>query len=324
MILVMQEGASEEQVQDVIDRMVDLGFTVHRSTGLVHTVLGGVGPEESVNPADFEEMAGVKECRRIISPYKLAGRQFRPAGSQVKVGNHLVGGGDLWICASVSHVTPAQIDKLAPALASAGVAALRVRTPLRAHDETLQAANRAAGVQGLSLGLEVSESAEIGLADWYADVLAVPGRSMWQRGLLEELGRLRKPVLLERSNAATMEELLMSADTILRGGNYSVILCESGIRTFVTAQNTMDLAFVPVAKKYSHLPVLVDPCAGTGRRGMAPAMARAAVAAGADGLLLDIHAGAEGTAPAQALLLGQLGPLLAQTNSLVLALKQSS
>lgn len=324
MILVMQEGSTEEQVQDVIDRMVDLGFTVHRSTGMVHTVLGGVGPEESVNPADFEEMAGVKQCRRIISPYKLAGRPFRPAGTQVQVGHHRVGGPALWICATVSAASPAQIEKLAPALAAAGVAALRVRTPLRAHDETLQTARRAADAYGLSLLLEVSESAEIGLADWYAGMIAVPGRSMWQRGLLEELGRLRKPVLLERSNAATLEELLVSADAILRGGNYDVVLCESGIRTFVTAQHTMDLAFIPVAKKYSHLPVLVDPCAGTGRRGMAPAMARAAVAAGADGLALDIHAGAEGSASAQALLLPQLAPLLSETAAISSAIQRSA
>jgi len=324
MILVMQEGATEEQVQDVIDRMVDLGFTVHRSTGVVHTVLGGVGPEEAVNPADFEEMAGVKQCRRITSRYKLAGRPFRPAGTQVKAGNHLVGGSALWICVTVSGASPAQLETLAPTLAAVGVAALRVRTPLRANDETLQAAQRAAAAHGLSLVLEVSESTEIGLADWYAGMLAVPGRSMWQRGLLEELGRLRKPVLLERSNAATVEDLLISADAILRGGNYDVMLCESGIRTFVTAQNTMDLALIPVAKKYSHLPVLVDPCLGTGRRGMAPAMARAAVAAGADGLSLDIHPGSESSAAAQALLPAQLMPLLTEVRAIASAIQRST
>jgi 3-deoxy-7-phosphoheptulonate synthase len=280
---------------------------------MVHTVLGGVGPEERVNPADFEEMEGVQECRRIMSPFKLANRHFRPGGSIVRVGTSEVGGPRLWICAGLSGATAGQIASSVAALAVAGVQAVRLRTPPRAEDEVLPAARQAATASKVSLIIEVADTSEIALADWYADMLEVPGRSMQQRGLLKELGRLSKPVLLERSNAAKIEEVLISAEAILSGGNYNVVLCESGIRTFVTAQNTMDLAAIPVAKKYSHLPVVVDPCAGTGRRGMAMAMAKAAVAAGCDGLVLDVQAGAAPTnayslTPEQLeSLIGQLG-----------------
>jgi 3-deoxy-7-phosphoheptulonate synthase len=301
MILVMQEGATEDQVQAVMERMVEMGFTIHRSTGMVHTVLGGVGPEERVNPAEFEDMDGVQECRRIMSPYKLASRHFRPGGSIVMIGNHEIGGSRLWICAGVVGSGVAQMERAVAGAASAGASAVRVRTPLRAHDELLQSARDATKAAGLSLILEVSDSSEIALADWYADALQVPGRSMQQRGLLSALGRLRKPVILERSNAAKVDELLISAEAILSGGNYSVVLCESGIRTFVTAQNTMDLASIPVIKKYSHLPVIVDPCAGTGRRGMAIVMSSAAIAAGSDGLMLDVQGSDDPAATAQAL-----------------------
>ena len=323
MIVVMREGATEDQVQAVIDRMVEMDFTIHRSTGMVHTVLGGVGPEERVNQADFEEMDGVQECRRIMAPYKLASRHFRPAGSIIKVGSHEIGGPRLWVCAGISGAGAAQMSSGVKAVAAAGASAIRVRTPLRAHDEVLQAAREAATACKLSLIIEVADSSEIALADWYADLLQVPGRSMQQRTLLAELGRLRKPVLLERSNAAKLEELLISAETILTGGNYDVILCESGIRTFVTAQNTMDLAAIPVAKKYSHLPIVVDPCAGTGRRGMAPAMAKAAVAAGSDGLILDVQVGDDGLASAQSLGMEQFTALIGQLARIATATERS-
>ena len=319
MIIVMREGATEDEVQAVIDRMVEMDFTIHRSTGMVHTVLGGVGPEERVNPAEFEEMEGVQECRRIMSPYKLASRQFKPSGSLLQVGAHQIGGTRLWICAGIAGSGAAQVAKAVAAAAVAGASAVRVRTPLRAHDEILQAARDSSAAAKVSLVLEVSDTSEIALADWYAGMLQIPGRSMQQRGLLNALGRLTKPVLLERSNAAKVEEMLISAEAILAGGNTNVALCESGIRTFVTAQNTMDLAAIPVVKKYSHLPIVVDPCAGTGRRGMAAAMAKAAVAAGCDGLMLDLQSGDDASANAQALPLDQFAALVGQLERIALA-----
>jgi 3-deoxy-7-phosphoheptulonate synthase len=323
MIVVMQEGATEDQVQAVIDRMVEMDFIIHRSTGMSHIVLGGVGPEDRVSPADFEEMDGVQECRRIMSPFKLASRHFKPAGSIVRVGASEIGGPKLWICAGLTGATAGRMEKTVGALAAAGVSAVRLRTPPRAHDDVLPAARQAATAAGVSLIVEVADTSEIALADWYADMLEVPGRSMLQRGLLNELGRLSKPVLLERSNAAKMEEVLISAEAILAGGNFSVVLCESGIRTFVTAQNTMDLAAIPVAKKYTHLPIVVDPSAGTGRRGMATAMAKAAVAAGCDGLVLDVQAGGDVGGTAQSLTIEHLAGLIAQLSRIAAAVDRT-
>ncbi len=312
MIVVMQEGATEDQVEAVINRMVEMDFTIHRSTGMVHIVLGGVGPEERVNPADFEEMDGVQECRRIMSPYKLASRQFKPGGSIVRAGGHEIGGPRLWICVGVTGADPGQIASMIASVAAVGASAVRLRTSPRADDEILPAARKAATAAKVSLIVEVADTSEIALADWYADMLQVPGRSMQQRQLLHELGRLSKPILLERSSAAKIEEVLISAEAILSGGNHSVVLCESGVRTFVTAQNTMDLAAIPVAKKYSHLPVVVDPCAGTGRRAMAISMAKAAVAAGCDGLVLEVQSPGDAVSHAQSLSLEQLPALMSQ------------
>ena len=165
MIIVMREGATEDEVQAVIDRMVEMDFTIHRSTGMVHTVLGGVGPEERVNPAEFEEMEGVQECRRIMSPYKLASRQFKPSGSLLQVGAHQIGGTRLWICAGIAGSGAAQVAKAVAAAAVAGASAVRVRTPLRAHDEILQAARDSSAAAKVSLVLEVSDTSEIALAD---------------------------------------------------------------------------------------------------------------------------------------------------------------
>ena len=323
MIVVMQEGATEDQVQAVIDRMVEMDFTIHRSTGMVHTVLGGVGPEERVNPADFEEMDGVQECRRIMSPYKLASRQFKPEGTVVRVGASEIGGPRLWICAGVTGTTASGMAALVSAAAQAGATAIRLRTPPRADDQVLPAARQAATAAKVSLVLEVADTSEIALADWYADMLEVPGRSMLQRGLLSELGRLSKPILLERSNAAKIEEVLVSAEAILAGGNGSVVLCESGVRTFVTAQNTMDLAAIPVAKKYGHLPIVVDPCAGTGRRAMAGAMARAAVAAGCDGLVLKVHPEGDPGAQAQSFTIEQFAALISEVSRIAAAVDRT-
>lgn len=311
MIVVMQEGATEDQVQAVINRMVEMDFTVHRSTGMVHIVLGGVGPEERVNPAGFEEMEGVQECRRIMSPYKLASRQFKPEGTVVRAGSAEIGGPKLWICAGVTGTTADQMSAVVNAVAEAGAHAVRLRTPPRADDQVLPAARQAASAAKVSLVLEVADTSEIALADWYADMLEVPGRSMLQRGLLGQLGRLSKPILLERSNAAKIEEVLVAAEEILAGGNGNVVLCESGVRTFVTAQNTMDLAAIPVAKKYGNLPIVVDPCAGTGRRGMASAMAKAAVAGGCDGLVLKVHAEGDPSAQANSFSIPQFIALMA-------------
>ena len=300
MIVVMEEGATEAQIQAVIDRLVENEFTVHRSTGIVHTVLGGVGPEEALDPVDFEVMEGVRECRRIMSAYKLASRHFRPQGTVVKVGGVEIGGPKVVIMAGPCSVeSRGQIRRSAEQVASAGAVVIRGgafkprSSPYSLQglgEEGLKLLRDAADAAGLLVVSEVMDSSQIPLFTAYADILQVGARNMQNFNLLKELGKLRKPVLLKRGIAATIEELLLSAEYVLSGGNYDVILCERGIRTFESAtRNTMDLSAIPVVKKLSHLPIVADPSHGTGRRDHVIPMARAAVAAGADGLLVEVH-----------------------------------
>ncbi|MCX6026906.1 MAG: 3-deoxy-7-phosphoheptulonate synthase, partial [Chloroflexi bacterium] len=300
MLVVMQEGASEAQIQAVIDRMVALGFTVHRSTGVVHTLLGGVGPAERVEPADFEVLEGDKEARRIMSPYKLASRHFRPAGTVVKAGDVEIGGSRVVVMAGPCSVeSREQVMRIAERVARAGARVIRggafkPRTSPYTFqglgEEGLRWLREAADQHGLLVVSEVMDQTQIPLVAAYADILQVGARNMQNFNLLREVGRQAKPVLLKRGISATIEELLLSAEYILVEGNYDVILCERGIRTFETStRNTMDLAAIPVVKKLSHLPIIADPSHGTGRRDKVLPMARAAVAAGADGLIIEVH-----------------------------------
>ena len=300
MLVVMQEGATEAQIQRVIDRMVAMGFTVHRSTGVVHTLLGGVGPEGDLDPVELELLDGVKEARRIQSSYKLAGRQFRPTGTVVKLGDVEIGGNGIVVMAGPCSVEDqGQIEKSAEVVARAGVrimrgGAFKPRTSPYSFqglgEEALRMLREAADRHGLLVVSEVMDHTQIELVAAYADILQVGARNMQNYNLLRELGKLRKPVLLKRGISATIEELLLSAEYILSGENYDVILCERGIRTFESAtRNTMDISAIPVVKKLSHLPIIADPSHGTGRRDHVGALARAAVAAGADGLLVEMH-----------------------------------
>jgi 3-deoxy-7-phosphoheptulonate synthase len=300
MLVVMEEGAKEQQVQAVIDRMVSLGLTVHRSTGIRHTVLGGVGPSETVDLASFEVMGGVKECHRIAAPYKLASRQFRPGGTVVRVGGAEFGGETLTIMAGPCSVeSEEQIGQTAEAVARAGAKVIRggafkPRTSPYSFqglgEKGLQLLRAAADRHGLLTVSEVMDHTQISLLAEYADILQVGARNMQNYNLLRKLGELRRPVLLKRGPSATIEELLLSAEYILSGGNYDVILCERGIRTFESyLRYTMDISAIPVVKKLSHLPIVADPSHATGRRDKVLPMARAAIAAGADGLLVEVH-----------------------------------
>jgi 3-deoxy-7-phosphoheptulonate synthase len=300
MLVVMQAGASEPQIQGVIDRLVSLGFTVHRSTGVVHTVLGGVGPVEQFEPTDFEVLDGVKEVHRIMSPYKLASREFRPEGTVVHVGGVSIGGPELVIMAGPCSVeNREQMMAVAGAVARAGAKVLRGgaykprSSPYSFQgmgEPGLQLLREAADQYGLLVVSEVMDQTQIPLVAAYCDILQVGARNMQNYNLLRELGRQQRPVLLKRGISATIEELLLSAEYILAGGNNDVILCERGIRTFESyTRNTMDISAIPVVKKLSHLPMMADPSHGTGRRDKVLPMARAAVAAGADGLLIEVH-----------------------------------
>jgi len=305
MLVVMQEGASEAQIQAVIDRLVELGFDVHRSTGVVHTVLGGVGGKDDFDIATFEVMEGVKEAHRIMSPYKLASRTFRPGGTIVRVARNggpavEIGGERVVVMAGPCSVeSREQIERAAEIVARGGALVIRggafkPRTSPYSFqglgEEGLALMRTAADRHGLLVVSEVMDLTQIPLVSRYADILQVGARNMQNFNLLRELGRQTRPVLLKRGISATIEELLLSAEYILAGGNYNVILCERGIRTFENyTRNTMDISAIPVVKKLSHLPIVADPSHGTGRRDKVAPMARAALAAGADGLLLEVH-----------------------------------
>jgi 3-deoxy-7-phosphoheptulonate synthase len=300
MIIVMQQDATERQIQGVIDRLVEMGFDVHRSTGVMHTVLGGVGGKGEVDLEIFEVMDGVKEAHRIVSPYKLASRSFRPAGTVVRIGDVEVGGQRVVIMAGPCSVESRdQIERSAEVVARAGAQVIRggafkPRSSPYAFqglgEDGLHMLREAADRNGLLVVSEVMDLTQVPLVAQYADILQVGTRNMQNFNLLRELGRQRQPVLLKRGISATIEELLLSAEYILAGGNYDVILCERGIRTFETyTRNTMDISAIPVVKKLSHLPIVADPSHGTGRRDMVAPMGRAAVAAGSDGLLVEVH-----------------------------------
>ena len=300
MLVVMQEGADESQIQKVIDRLVALGFIVHRSSGVMHTVLGGVGPVGDVDPIEFEVMEGVKECHRIVSPYKLASRHFKPAGTVVKIRDVEIGGPEVVVMAGPCSVENCdQIEQIAEVVSKYGAKVIRggafkPRTSPYSFqglgEDGLRMMREAADRHGLLVVSEVMDQTQIPLLSAYSDILQVGARNMQNYNLLRELGQTRKPILLKRGISATIEELLLSAEYILSGGNYDVILCERGIRTFENAtRNTMDISAIPVVKSLSHLPIIADPSHGTGRRDKVLPMARAAVAAGADGLIVEVH-----------------------------------
>lgn len=301
MVVVMQPGSSDEQIQHVIDRLVASGFDVHRSTGETHTVLGAVGVHPDFDTRDIELLDGVREVVRITQPYKLASRAFRPEGTIVDVGKGVrIGGTEVVVAAGPCAVeSKAQIDSVADSVARLGAKLLRGGAfkprsspySFQGLGETgLKMLREAADRNGLLVVSEVMDPSQIELMMGYVDVLQVGARNMQNYHLLRALGEVRKPVLLKRGMSAMIEELLLSAEYIMSGGNYNVILCERGIRTFDTnTRNTLDIAAIPVIKKLSHLPIVADPSHGTGRRDKVAPMARAAVAAGADGLLIEVH-----------------------------------
>jgi 3-deoxy-7-phosphoheptulonate synthase len=301
MVVVMQEGATEEQIQYVINKLMDMGFDIHRSTGARHTVLGAVGAKVDFDTRDIELLDGVAEVLRISAPYKLASRHFRPEGSIVKLGRDVaVGGAQVVVMAGPCSIESAeQIDTIAAKVSSLGAKVLRggafkPRTSPYSFQglgqKGLELMRRAADQHGLLVVSEVMDQTQISMMLDYVDVLQVGARNMQNYFLLKELGKVAKPILLKRGISATIEELLLSAEYIMSGGNYNVMLCERGIRTFESyTRNTLDVSAIPVIKKLSHLPILADPSHGTGRRDKVPPMARAALAAGADGLLIEVH-----------------------------------
>jgi len=301
MVVVMQEGAPEVQIQGVINKLMEMGFDIHRSTGEVQTVLGAVGAKPDFDTREIELLDGVQGVHRISTPYKLASRQFRPEGSVIQLGKGVaVGGEQVVVMAGPCSVESAeQIEAIAACVAQLGARVLRGGAfKPRSSPYTFQGLGarglelmrRAADQHGLLVVSEVMDQTQIPLMLDYVDLLQVGARNMQNFFLLKELGKISKPILLKRGISATLEEVLLSAEYIMSGGNYNVILCERGIRTFESStRNTLDVSAIPVIHKLSHLPIIADPSHATGRRDKVVPMARAAVAAGADGLLVEVH-----------------------------------
>jgi 3-deoxy-7-phosphoheptulonate synthase len=300
MVVVMQERATDEQVQRVIAQLVEMGFDVHRSTGALRTVIGAVGGNRAFDPGLVQVLDGVQEVLRITEPYKLASRTFKPENTIITIGDVRIGGDEVVVMAGpCSAETDEQVETTTAAVKRAGAKVLRGgafkprSSPYSFQglgEQGLRMLRTAADRHNMKLITEVMDISQLELIEKYAHILQVGARNMQNYTLLRELGRARTPVLLKRGISATIEEWLLSAEYILAGGNMSVMLCERGIRTFESyTRNTFDISAIPVIQKLSHLPILADPSHGTGRRDQVAPMARAAVAAGADGLLIEVH-----------------------------------
>ncbi len=299
MVVVMEERATEAQIEKVVATLVDSGMDVHRSTGVNRTVLGVVGAHK-VDPALIEVMDGVKEVLRITEPYKLASRTFKPEGTVVVIDDVRIGGDEVIVMAGpCSAENEEQVFTTAAAVKKAGAkifrgGAFKPRSSPYSFqglgEEGLRMLRAAADQHNMKLVSEVMDVSQIDLVGRYSDIYQVGARNMQNFTLLRELGRTRKPVLLKRGIAATIEEWLLSAEYVLAGGNNDVILCERGIRTFESyTRNTLDISAIPVIKKLSHLPIITDPSHATGKRNKVAPMARASVAAGADGIIVEVH-----------------------------------
>lgn len=300
MIIVMRPEATQEQIDNVIDYVERLGLGVHLSQGVERTVIGAIGDETRINRSSLEVLEGVEKVLPILKPFKLVSREFRNESTIVRVGEVAFGGPEVPIIAGPCSVeSREQIMETAAAVKNAGARLLRggafkPRTSPYSfqglEEEGLKLLAEAREVYGLPIVTEVMGTDTVDLVAHYADVLQIGARNMQNFNLLRAVGRTGKPVLLKRGMSATVEEWLMAAEYILSEGNFNVILCERGIRTFETATRfTLDLNAVPVVKELSHLPVIVDPSHGTGKWSLVTPMARAAIAAGADGLIVEVH-----------------------------------
>ncbi len=300
MIIVLRPDATEEQQEHIIKKLKGLGLQVHISKGTERTILGAIGDEAILRSLPLEAIPGVEKVLPILKPYKLASREFRKEDTVIDVGNARIGGKKIAVMAGPCAVeNKTLLVEIAKEVKNAGAAFLRggafkPRTSPYAfqglEEEGLKYLAEARDRVGLPIVTEVMDPRDITLIAKYADVLQIGARNMQNFRLLKEVGLCRKPVLLKRGISATIKEWLMSAEYIMAGGNHSVVLCERGIRTYETAtRNTLDLSAVPVLKQMTHLPVIVDPSHAVGKWDLVAPMAKAAVAAGADGLLIEVH-----------------------------------
>lgn len=300
MVIILEKNATEEQIENVVKHLEDYGFQVHKSTGVERTIIGAIGVQPNFDTRKISILDGVSEVYRITTPYKLASRSFHEENTVIKIKDVEIGGNKVVLIAGPCSIeSESQIFRMAKVVADSGCKILRggafkPRTSPYSFQglgkEGLKLIRSAANENNLLVISEVMQIDHIELMEPYVDIYQVGARNMQNFSLLKELGKTTKPILLKRGIAATIEEWLMSAEYILSAGNKDVFLCERGIRTFEQyTRNTFDLSSIPVVHKKSHLPIIGDPSHATGLRDQVPPMARAAVAAGADGLMIEIH-----------------------------------
>lgn len=300
MVIVLEKNIQDKKLEDIIKHLEDFGFAVHKSTGVEQIVLGAIGVKPDFDIRKVKILDGVAEVYRITEPYKLAGRTFRKENTEIKIKDVVIGGNEVAMMAGPCSVeNEEQIMIAAELVHKSGAKILRggafkPRTSPYSFqglgEEGLKLLRKAADKYGLLVITEVMESSQIDLIAEYTDIFQVGARNMQNFSLLRDLGKTTVPVMLKRGLAATVEDWLMSAEYILANGNSSVMLCERGIRTFETStRNTFDLSAIPVVHNRSHLPVIADPSHATGIRDKVLPMARAAVAAGADGIMVEVH-----------------------------------
>jgi 3-deoxy-7-phosphoheptulonate synthase len=296
----MNGTANQEDIEKIVDKLKSMGLDLDISKGEKRSILGIIGDTSILESFPFYAYAGVEKVLRVLKPFKLASREFKNKSTSIKLKGITIGGKELAIMAGPCAIeNEEQIFTIAGELSKRGVKILRggafkPRTSPYSFqglgEEGLKLMSRAAREFGLSIITEVMSVEQVDLVAEYADILQVGARNMQNFMLLKELGRIKKPVMLKRGMSATIEELLLSAEHILSNGNRQVILCERGIRTFETyTRNTLDLSAVPSLKELSHLPVIVDPSHGTGRWKLVGPMAKSAIVAGADGLMIEVH-----------------------------------
>lgn len=300
MVVVLEKNIKEKQLENIIKHLEEFGFAVHKSTGVEQIVLGAIGVKPDFDIRKVKILEGVAQVYRITEPFKLASRSFKKEDTKIKIGDIEIGGNAVVIMAGPCSVeSEQQIFTIAEVVSKAGAKILRggafkPRTSPYSFqglgEKGLKLLREAGDKFGLLVITEIMESSQIDLIEKYTDIFQVGARNMQNFSLLRDLGKASKPIMLKRGLSATIDDWLMSAEYILSNGNQNVLLCERGIRTFETyTRNTFDISAIPVVHKRSHLPVIADPSHATGLRDKVIPMARAAVAAGTDGIMVEVH-----------------------------------
>ena len=328
MIIVLRPNSTEQQIDHILERIQELGFKPHISRGEMRTIIGVIGDENKLQAEPLAAIPGVEQVLPVLKPFKLASRDFRPTDTVVEVGKVRIGGGSLAMIAGPCAVEGAELlDTIAESVRQAGANILRggafkPRTSPYSFqglgEEGLKILRAAGEKHGMPVVTEVMDPRQLEMVARYADMVQIGARNMQNFDLLREVGQTQKPVLLKRGMSATVKDLLMSAEYILASGNCKIVLCERGVRSFEdSTRNMLDMSAVPNVKGQSHLPIIVDPSHATGRPDLIPSLARAAIAAGADGVHVEVH-----SCPEKALSDGPQALLPAQYAELMVSIRR--